>query len=158
MKQEQRLVAELYRYLAPFISLEKDIYLSLDGQAAKTAVAKGRFTDAEIPDLWFTLIGSSAPTRLEAKILCSGKALLMQSQIRAWRSSGTSSYRPNGWVAANRDFDQFYYWRHDTFVETLDRCTASQKTHNLAAPKVRLAFPTVAELALHVLRTHSPNQ
>ena len=152
MKQEHRLVAELYRYLAPFIDATKDVYLSLDGQAARTGVASGRFSDPDIPDLWFTITGAPAPTRLEAKILHKGSALLMCSQVKAWRSEGASRYKPDGWVVASRDFDQFYYWPHPTFLATLDRCKASQVTHTLAAPKDRLVFSSVPELALHILR------
>jgi hypothetical protein len=152
MKQEHRLVAEIYRFVAPFIDTTKEIYLSLDGQAAKTAAGAGRFTDPDIPDLWFTLVGASAPTRMEAKILDKGAALLMQSQICAWRSTGSGSYKPSGWVAANREFTEFYYWPHSAFVSSLDRCAAARKTHTLSAPKDRLAFSSIAELALHVLR------
>ena len=152
MKQEHRLVAEIYRFIAPFIDTTKDVYLSLDGQAAKTAVGAGRFTDADIPDLWFTLLGAAFPTRIEAKILDSGAALLMRGQIVAWRSSGTGSYKPMFWVAANREFSQFYFWPHEAFVASLDRCGATRKTHTLAAPKERLSFASIPELALHLLR------
>jgi hypothetical protein len=153
MKQEHRLVAEFYRYVAPFIDTTKEIYLSLDGQAARTAVGSGRFVDPDIPDLWFTLIGATEPTRIEAKILDKGAALLMQSQILAWRSSGAGSYKPESWVAANREFTEFYFWPHSAFCPSLDRCSANRKTHTLSAPKERLVFSSVPELALHVLRT-----
>lgn len=152
MKQEHRLVAELYRYIAPFIDTKKEIYLSLDGQAAKTAVGAGRFIDPDIPDLWFTLVGEDHPTRLEAKILDKGSASLMRSQVLAWRSSGPGSYKPHAWVAANREFSEFYFWQHAAFCPSLDRCSANRKTHTLAAPKERVAFSTVPELVLHVLR------
>lgn len=152
MKQEHRLVAEIYRFVAPFIDTTKEIYLSLDGQAAKTAVGAGRFTDSDIPDLWFTFVGSESPTRIEAKILDKGAALLMQSQILAWRSKGTGSYKPESWIAANREFNQFYFWHHSAFVPSLDRCGATRKTHTLSAPKERLAFSSIPELALHILR------
>jgi hypothetical protein len=152
MKQEHRLVAEIYRFVAPFIDTTKEIYLSLDGQAAKTAVGTGRFIDPDIPDLWFTLVGFGEPTRIEAKILDKGSAQLMQSQILAWRSSGPGSYKPASWVAANREFTEFYYWSHSSFVPSLDRCAAARKTHKLAAPKDRLAFSSIPELALHILR------
>lgn len=95
MKQEHRLVAEVYRFLAPFIDASKDIYLCLDGQAAKTAVTAGRFSDPDIPDMWFTLVGSDRPFRMEAKILDGNAATLMSSQIRAWRSGGSSKYPPD---------------------------------------------------------------
>ena len=68
MKQEHRLVAEVYRYLAPFIDTTKDIYLGLDGQAALTASTAGRFVDPNLPDLWFTLLGRPVPCRIEAKL------------------------------------------------------------------------------------------
>jgi hypothetical protein len=152
MKQEHRLVAEIYRFVAPFIDTNKEIYLSLDGQAAKTAVGAGRFADPDIPDLWFTMIGAIKPTRIEAKILDKGSVLLMQSQILAWRSIGSGSYKPAAWVAANRDFSEFYYWTHDSFLPSIDRCGAARKTHTLAAPNDRLVFRSVAELALHILR------
>lgn len=152
MKQEHRLVAEIYRYVAPFIDTTQEIYLSLDGQAAKTAVGAGRFTDPDIPDIWFTIMGACEPTRLEAKIVDKGTVLLMRSQILAWRSTGPGSYKPAAWVAANRGFTEFYYWPHSTFVPSLDRCTAARKTHTLAAPKDRLVFFSIPELALHVLR------
>lgn len=152
MKQEHRLVAEIYRFVAPFIDTTKEIYLSLDGQAAKTAVGAGRFMDSDIPDLWFTLVGATKPTRIEAKILDKGSALLMRSQIVAWRSAGSGSYKPESWVAANREFSEFYFWPHSAFVASLDRCAASRLTHILAAPKERMVFGSVPELALRILR------
>jgi len=152
VKQEHRLVAEIYRYIAPFIETTKEIYLSLDGQAARTAVGAGRFTDPDIPDLWFTLIGAEQPTRIEAKILDKGAALLMQSQILAWRGCGLGSYKPQYWVAANREFNEFYFWPHSAFVPSLDSCGARRKTHTLAAPKDRLVFSSIPELVLHLLR------
>ena len=85
MKQEHRLVAELYRFVAPFIDTKKDIFVSVDGgQAASRATKAGRFVDAALPDLWFTLIGADNRTLVEAKIIENeGKALLMQSQLRS---------------------------------------------------------------------------
>jgi hypothetical protein len=157
MKQEHRLVAEIYRFIAPFIDTTKEIYLSLDGQAAKTAVGAGRFTDPDIPDLWFTLVGAGKPTRIEAKVLDKGAASLMRSQILAWRSSGDGSYKPEAWVAANREFAEFYYWPHLSFVASLDRCTAARKTHKLSAPKDRLVFTSIPELALHLLKVNAIN-
>lgn len=157
MKQEHRLVAEIYRFVAPFIDTTKEIYLSLDGQAARTAVGAGRFTDPDIPDLWFTLVGDSEPTRIEAKILDKGAALLMQSQILAWRSAGPGSYKPAAWIAANREFSEFNYWPHSAFLSSVDQCTAARKTHTLAAPKDRLVFGSIPELALHVLRVRPNN-
>jgi hypothetical protein len=157
MKQEHRLVAEVYRWLAPFVDATRDVYLSPDGQAAKTAVAAGRFVDPDIPDLWFTLVGATSPTHVEAKVLeDNGRVLLMQSQIRAWRASGTGAYKPHYWVATNRRFDEFFCWPHATF-EGLHSTTAAGATAQLSAPSDRARFHSVAELALHILRVTAPN-
>lgn len=159
MKQEQRLVAEIYRFLAPFIDTKKDLYVSLDGQAADTAVAAGRFTDAALPDLWFTLVGASSKTLIEAKIIEDrGGALLMQRQLSAWRSAGRGAYKPQFWVASNRSFNTFYFWNHEDFLPALDKSKATGKTLTLRPPSTRLSFKSVPELALHILRSamHTP--
>lgn len=153
MKQEHRLVAEVYRYIAPFIDTMKDIYVSLDGQAADTAVLAGRFKDAALPDLWFSLVGTNTPTLIEAKVIeDTGGALLMQSQLAAWRTIGTGAYKPQYWVAANRSFNKFYFWSHAEFLPILDRSKAKSNTLTLRPPSSRLEFKHVSELALHVLR------
>ncbi|HDS1556794.1 hypothetical protein A7X93_01350 [Stenotrophomonas maltophilia] len=151
MKQEHRLVAELYRFIAPFIEISRDFYLCLDGQAAGTATKAGRFLDSNIPDLWFTLVGATEPLLIEAKILDKGKALVMQSQLAAWRTSGTSAYKPRYWVAANREFNEFYFWSHHHFLPILDNSKATGNIE-LTAPKQRIAFNSISELALHILR------
>lgn len=153
MKQEHRLVAELYRYIAPFIDATKDIYLSLDGQAARTAVAAGRFDDSGIPDMWFTLLGADVPVRIEAKVIeNNGRVLLMQSQLTAWRSSGGGAYKPKYWVATNRSFNEFYSWSHEEFLPSLDQSVAKANTLTLRPPPTKLLFDSVPKLALHVLR------
>lgn len=153
MKQEHRLVAELYRFLAPFIDTTKDIFVSLDGQAASTATKAGRFSDAALPDLWFTLQGAETRTLIEAKIIENeGKALLMQSQLVAWRSTGSGAYKPRCWVAANRSFDRFYFWEHEHFLPILDKSKAKTKTLTLYPPPERVEFLSIPQLALHVLR------
>ena len=152
MKQEHRLVAEVYRYLAPFIDTTKDIYLGLDGQAALTASTAGRFVDPNLPDLWFTLLGRPVPCRIEAKILDQGKALLMQSQIVAWRTRGTGAYKPDYWVAANRELSEFYFWDDAAFLPALDASGATRKTHQLNAPKDRMTFKNAPELVMCILR------
>ena len=60
MKQESRFVAELYRYLAPFIDTARELYVSLDGMAARQGVLGGHFTDPDVPDLWFYLVLNQA--------------------------------------------------------------------------------------------------
>ncbi len=153
MKQENRLVAELYRFIAPFIDTKKEVYVSLDGQAADTAVLAGRLMDAALPDLWFSLVGAKSPTFIEAKIIeDNGGAMLMQRQLTAWRSSGTGAYKPQYWVAANRLFNRFYFWTHVDFMPILDDSQAKSKTLTLRPPSSRLEFKDVSEVALHVLR------
>lgn len=100
MKQEHKLVAELYRYLAPFINIDRHFFVSLDGQAAMSGVEKGTFSDSTVPDLWFTLVGATEPTLIEAKTIdTNGRALLMKSQLQAWRSNGNGSHKPIfGWL------------------------------------------------------------
>jgi hypothetical protein len=152
MKQEQKLVAELYRYLAPFIDTEQKVYISLDGQAARTAVGKGTFSDGTIPDLWFTLLGKETATLVEAKTVnAKDKSLLMQTQIRAWRHKGTGAHVPQYWVATNRDFDNFYFWKHEDFLPILNR-TKAKGNADLSMPTCRMEFRSIAALALHVLR------
>lgn len=153
MKQEHKLVAELYRYLAPFIDVEREIYISLDGQAAMTGVSKGTFVDGTIPDLWFTLLSANKPTLVEAKTIdTNGRLLLMQSQLQAWRSTGNGAHKPEFWVATNRAFDTFFFWSHVEFLPILDQTLATTKTLTLLPPKSRQEFRSPAALALHLLR------
>lgn len=153
MKQEHKLVAELYRYLAPFINIDHDVFVSLDGQAALSGVEKGTFSDRTVPDLWFTLVGATEPTLIEAKTIdTNGRALLMQSQLQAWRSSGNGSHKPIYWVGTNRTFDKFFFWSHGEFLPILDTTAARANTVTLLPPQSRKEFSSVSALALHVLR------
>ena len=152
MKQEQKLVAELYRYVAPFIDSSKDLYLSLDGQAALVGVGKGHFIDGTIPDLWFTVMGQADAMLIEAKALdAKGRVLLMQTQLRAWCSSGRGGHKPHLWVAVSNAFDQFFLWGHSDFTSILDACRNNQKTVPFSVPKSAQSFKTVNQLALAVL-------
>ncbi len=153
MKQEQRLVAELYRYIAPFIDASKDVYVSLDGQAAMLGVQSGHFMDGTIPDLWFTLIGNTRSSHIEAKALNpKNHVLLMQSQLQAWKSTGTGRHKPEFWVAVSNGFDTFYLWEQTDFALILDRSKSKQKTVSVSLPASRRTFGTVVELALAVLQ------
>jgi hypothetical protein len=153
MKQEHKLVAELYRYLAPFIDTEKDVFVSLDGQAAMVGVTSGVFSDSTIPDLWFTLVGAVNPTLVEAKTIdTNGRTLLMQSQLQAWRSNGTGAHKPVSWAATNREFNRFYYWAHSEFLPRLDGTEATGNTLTLLPPDTKKEFTSVNALALHLLR------
>jgi len=153
MKQEHKLVAELYRYLAPFTDTDRDFFISLDGQAAMTGVKDGMFSDSAVPDLWFTLVGATTPTLIEAKTVdTNGRTLLMQSQLQAWRSNGHGSHKPVYWVATNRAFDSFFFWNHREFLPILDASKAKGNTVTLALPRSRVEFPSIAALAIHFLR------
>lgn len=153
MKQEQRLVAELYRYIAPFIDASKDVYVSLDGQAALLGVQAGHFVDETIPDLWFTLIGNNKSSHAEAKALSpKNKVLLMQSQLQAWKTSGVGGHKPDFWVAVSNTFDTFYLWEHSDFSTVLEKSRNKQKTVSLSLPSRIRSFSTVIELALAVLQ------
>jgi hypothetical protein len=151
MKQEHRLVAELYRFVAPFVDTTRDVYISPDGQAVRTAVAAGRFTDAGLPDLWFTIIGQRDPLLVEAKVLEDDQVRLMQSQLLAWKSAGASAYKPRFWVAVDRTFKEFYFWSHADFLPVLDACTSTRDAPYIRPPGMQ-KFDSVSALALHVLR------
>lgn len=153
MKQEQRLVAELYRYIAPFIDASKDVYVSLDGQAALLGVQANRFLDGTIPDLWFTLTGNTHSSHIEAKALSpKNKVLLMQSQLRAWCASGPGRHKPHFWVATSNAFDRFYIWEQSDFANILERSKNKQKTVSVSMPSKNRSFTSVVELALAVLQ------
>jgi len=153
MKQENRLVAELYRYLAPFIDTRKEIYICLDGQAAETGVSKGKLIDAVLPDMVFHFIGANHQTLIEAKIMeDSGGVLIMQSQLSTWRTNGTGAYKPKYWFASNRSFNEFYIWTHEDFLPILNKSKATGKTLTLKSPESKLTFSSIIELAVYVIR------
>jgi hypothetical protein len=153
VKQEQKLVAETYRYLAPFIDTSCDFFLSLDGQAALIGVGRGQFLDGTLPDLWFTLVGRSSSMLIEAKALDSkGKVSLMQTQLKAWRTNGHGGHKPDHWIAASNAFDAFYLWSHSAFLPILDATVNRQDTVILSAPTGKKQFSTISELALAILR------
>lgn len=152
VKQESRFVAELYRYLAPFIDTSKALYLSLDGIAARKGVSDNLFADADVPDLWFTLAGSSEIALLEAKILGPDEAVTVnQGQLTAWRSSGSGQHKPTAWVAADEGLTAFYHWTHAAFLPRLDASNATVQYPKLRIPEDRKEFPEVRQLALHIL-------
>jgi hypothetical protein len=153
VKQESRFVADLYRYLAPFIDTDSPLYLSLDGIAARKAVSDSVFVDPDVPDLWFTLAGSSRLTLLEAKVLNADRSVTVnQGQLTAWRSTGSGQHKPTAWVAANEALTVFFYWTHTDFLARLDASTATAQYPKFRLPDVRAEFPEVRQLALHVLR------
>lgn len=152
MKQEQRLVAEVYRFLAPFMDTTKRIYVSLDGQAAEMGVQQGILQHPTIPDLWFNFVGAQSPTLIEAKIVHDGKLLVMQSQLQAWRSVGTGAHRPIAWIAATKSFDRFFFWTHNDFLLRLDTTRAKTPTVPLRLPDKYHEFQHPNELALQIIQ------
>ncbi|HZT60273.1 MAG TPA: hypothetical protein VFA21_16840 [Pyrinomonadaceae bacterium] len=152
MKQESRFVAELYRYLSPFIDTDKELYLSLDGMTARKGVSNSKFVDPDVPDLWFTLIGSTRLILLEAKILHANESIPVNpNQLAAWCSLGPGKHKPTAWVAANEKLTTFFYWTHADFLPRLDAGNVS-KSPTFKLPDERIEFPDVRQLALHVLR------
>ena len=155
MKQEHLFVAELYRYLAPSADARRKVYLSLDGEAAKKGRRDGEFLDADVPDLWFTLLGDTEPVLLEAKIMNpDGTVTLGQGQLFAWRSEGNGKHKPTAWVTADESFTEFGYWKHEDFLAALDQCRARVKYPRVRAPSspARLVFRDIRLLVLRILR------
>ena len=152
MRQEHRFVADLYRYLAPFIDTARPIYLSLDGEAAKKGVTERVFDDADVPDLWCTLIGEAHPLLIEAKIT-DGKCITVgRGQLVSWRTNGAGRHKPVAWVAANHSLDRFYSWHHVEFLAILDACTSQRKYPKVRIPPSAKAFDDIRLLALELLR------
>jgi hypothetical protein len=155
MKQEHLFVANLYHYLLPFIDSAKLIPVSLDGEAAKKGVKERRFQDSNVPDLWFTLVGGSAPVLLEAKVMNgNGSITIGHGQLSAWRRNGNGRHPPTAWVASNEALSEFYYWSHGGFSERLHECRARGKYPRIRPPKDKMShFCDIRQLALHILRT-----
>ncbi len=157
MKQENRFVAQLFHYLAPFVDMERDLFICVDGGAARHHASRdgARLTDPNVPDLWLTLCGHLQPTGIEAKILDNGSISVRQGQLQSWRSVGSGVYRPRFWVATDAEFSEFHCWHHSTIEPRLDRSAASTANVKLSVK----AYPadhtskTVAELALFILTT-----
>src|SRR5438874_7438498 len=103
MKQENRFVAQLFHFLAPFVDTEHDLFICVDGAAAaRHSGAEGsRFIDSNLPDLWLTFCGHTAPTGIEAKVVEKNSISVRQAQLKAWCTNGTGAYQPTFWVATN---------------------------------------------------------
>jgi hypothetical protein len=155
MKQEHRFVAELFGYLKPFVATDHPVFISLDGEAAKKGVRSGLFDDADVPDLWFTIVGCANPTLIEAKIIGGNRRMqLGRTQLHRWRTGGGSAHAPHGWVAANEELNQFLYWSHDNFLPKMDASQSTTRYSSIGIPNDAIVFPSIPELALHVLKCH----
>lgn len=152
MKQEHRFVAELYRYLAPFVDTTHDIFLSLDGIAAMGGVDSGVFADVAVPDIWVRFVGKNSTTLLEAKVLNDNKTVtLVRGQLAAWRSNGNGKHAPAAWVATDRTINNFYYWTHANFLANLNRSRSQGRYPKIRIPDTVNHFTDIRELALHIL-------
>jgi hypothetical protein len=158
MKQENRFVAQLFHFLAPFVDMERDLFICVDGGAAKHHAGRegARLTDPNVPDLWFTLCGQSQYTGIEAKVLDKNSISIRQGQLQAWRSSGSGVYRPHFWVATNTELTEFLCWHHATLAPRFDDTGGSTDNVKLSVKE----YPpdhrskSVAELALFILTSH----
>ncbi|MHA6195422.1 hypothetical protein ACX3YG_13735 [Pseudomonas wadenswilerensis] len=158
MKQENRFVAQLFHYLAPFVDLSEDLFICVDGGAAKHHAGQdgAALLDQNVPDLWFTLIGKGRPTGIEAKIIEKNSMSFRRGQVQAWRTNGGGRYQPELWVATNRDLSEFYCWHHTDIQRRLDDSTSNVDNIKLSLTNYPPAYrgPNLAGLALFVL-THS---
>lgn len=158
MKQENKFVAQLFHYLAPFTDTEKDLYICIDGGAAKNHSGNhdSVLLDPGVPDIWLTLVGQSSATGIEAKVLEDNKISFRQNQILAWRSNGVGNYKPKFWVATNRVLDRYYCWRHLSIVTRLDTTDSTADNVSLSVSNYPADFESssLAELALFIIAEH----
>jgi hypothetical protein len=158
MKQENRFVAQLFHYLAPFVDMERDLFICVDGGAAtRHSIGEGaRLIDANVPDLWLAFCGHSEYTGIEAKVLDGNSVSIRQGQLQAWRSTGTGAYRPRFWVTTNRDLTEFACWHHATMLPRLDDTINSgpNVTLSLTEYEADHSSQSIAELALFILMNH----
>jgi hypothetical protein len=159
MKQENRFVAQLFHYLAPFVNMDQELFICVDGAAAgRHAGYKGaRLIDPDLPDIWLTLLGRDKPTGIEAKVIDKNQAIsVRQSQLKAWRTNGTGAYQPTFWVATDCHLSEFHCWHHSTLVHRLDRSASTVENVLLRLAKYPPDHSSkhVAELALYILTHH----
>src|SRR5687767_179245 len=100
MKQENRFVAHLFHFLAPFVDMERDLFICVDGGAAKHHAGRegARLLDPNVPDLWFALSGKEKYIGIEAKVLEQNSISIRRGQLQAWRTGGSGVYRPSFWA------------------------------------------------------------
>jgi hypothetical protein len=161
MKQENRFVAQLFHYLAPFVDMERDLFICVDGGAAKHHAGKedAPLLDPNVPDLWLAFCGQTSHTGIEAKVLEKNSISIRKGQLQAWRTSGTGVYRPRFWVATNRQFNEFYCWHHSALLPRLDSSLSTVDNVSLSLAEYPPAHKSsnIAELALFILSHHQPH-
>ena len=155
MKQENKFVAQLFHYLARFVDLERDLFICVDGGAAKHHAGRkdSPISDPDIPDLWLALSGKKGFTGIEAKVLDNQSISVRQGQLRAWRSDGSGKYRPSFWVAVDQEFKNFYCWRHSTLIPRLDKTKSTTANVRLSINDYPADHHSqnMAQLALYIL-------
>ncbi|WP_157791894.1 hypothetical protein ACQCLI_20025 [Pseudomonas nitroreducens] len=162
MKQENRFVAQLFHYLAPFIDMGRDLFICVDGGAAKHHAGQvgAALIDPDVPDLWFYLVGKESPVGIEAKVIEAGSISVRQGQLQAWKTGGIGAYQPSFWVAANRTLTEFYCWHHADIRRRLDESRSCGENVKMSLRH----YPPghrgncLAELALYILTTTSSGQ
>lgn len=158
MRQENRFVAQLFHFLAPFVDYERDLLICVDGGAATHHAGRigSVIVDPDIPDIWCAFVGKPGFTGIEAKTLAGNCISVRQGQLRAWRTGGKGHYRPAFWVSCNSDVSQFSCWHHTSIVKRLDSTTSTTQNVSLSVAKFPPDFSStkLAELALYLL-THA---
>lgn len=155
MKQENKFVAQLFHFLAPFVDMSKDLFICIDGGAAKhhAGLEFGPLLDPDVPDLWFSLVGHDYPTGIEAKIIEDHYISVRRGQLLAWRTQGTGAYQPRFWVASNRNLSEFYCWHHEDVRSKLDESKSSVDNIKLSLKKIPVGYRSdnLPGLALYIL-------
>jgi hypothetical protein len=153
MRQEHRLVAELYGHLAAFVDPDRPIYLSLDGAAAEKGVREGLFKDPDVPDLFFALIDGTE-IAIEVKITDGKRFSAGRDQFSAWFQPGAGAHKPTGWVVADEKLTSFFYWSHTQVVA--QRTSPPKPSENryvqIPMPATTSMFPSIRHVALHILQ------
>jgi hypothetical protein len=161
MKQENRFVAQLFHFLAPFVDMGKDLFICVDGGAAKHHAGQdgAALLDPNVPDLWFSLVGKEGPIGIEAKVIEDNSISVRQGQLQAWKTGGGGAYQPRFWVATNRDLTEFYCWHHADIRRRLDESYSGVDNVKLSLSKYAPAHRGngLAELALFILSSASVN-
>ncbi len=155
MKQENRFVAQLFHFLAPFVDMEKDLFICVDGGAAThhAQLESSVLQDPDVPDLWFSLVGRGRPVGIEAKVIENDSISVRQGQLQAWKTGGGGAYQPDFWVATNRDVSEFYAWHHDKLRARLDdtKSTVNNVKLSLANYEPDHQSNNLAQLGLFIL-------
>lgn len=161
MKQENRFVAQLFHFLAPFVDMSKDLFICVDGGAAKHHAGQegAALLDPNVPDLWLSLVGREIPIGIEAKVIEDNSISIRQGQLQAWKTGGAGAYQPRFWVATNRELSAFYCWHHSDMQRRLDESSSSVDNVKLSLVKYAPAYhgDNLAELALFILSSTSSN-